>query len=124
MTQEAQRFLQAEQSAEQLVQALADLKNEAVSYKSSTKELDAVRQKLVSLIDSIQAIAKDTHEVVKSIKAIGGPEILRGINSLSQELKEQSDIRDKQFTRLRLFIFAGLSASLLSLIGVVALLLR
>jgi len=124
MTQEAQKFLQAEQSAENLVQTLADLKNEAVSYKSSTKELDTVRQKLVSLIDSIQAIAKDTHEVVKIVKAIGGPEILSGINSHSQKLKEQSDVRDHQFIRLKLFIFVGLSASLLSLVGVVILLIR
>jgi len=124
MSQEAKKFLEAEQSAEHLVQMLADLKHEAVSYNSSTKELDAVRQKLVSLIDSIQAIAKDTHEVVKIVKAIGGPEILSGINSHSQKLKEQSDIRDDQFSRLRLFIFVGLSASLLSLVGVVILLLR
>ena len=124
MSQEARKFLEAEQSAEHLVQMLTDLKNEAVSYKSSTKELDAVRQKLVSLIDSIQAIAKDTHEVVKIVKAIGGPEILSGINSHSQKLKEQSDIRDVQYSRLRLLIFIGLSASLLSLIGVVVLLLR
>lgn len=124
MAQEAHKFLEAEQSAEHLVQTLTELKNEAVSYKASTKELDAVRQKLVSLIDSIQAIAKDTHEVVKIVKAIGGPEILSGINSHSQKLKEQSVIRDAQFSRLRLFIFIGLSVSLLSLVGVIVLLLR
>ena len=124
MSQEAQKFLQAEQSADQLVKTLDDLKNEAISYKSSTQELDAVRQRLVSLIDSIQAIAKDTHEVVKIVKEIGGPEILSGIKTLSQKLKEQSDLRDEQFNRLRLFIVIGFITSLLSLIGVVVLLLR
>jgi hypothetical protein len=124
MARESEKFLQAEESAEQLVQALNELKKEAVSYKSSQYELDTVRQRLVSLIDSIQGVVKDTHEAVKTLKSIGGPEILSGINSHSQKLIEHSDIRDQQYSRLRVLVFIGLSASLLSLLGIIALLIR
>lgn len=113
MPQDAQKFLQAEQSAEQLVETLAELKNEAVSYKTSAKELDAVRQKLVGLIDSVQSVAKDAHEVVKLIKAVGGPEILSRISGLSGELN-----------RARLLAIVGLSVSGLSLIAIIVLLFR
>ena len=105
--------MQAEQSAEQLVETLAVLKNEAVSYKTSANELDAVRQKLVTLIDSVQAVAKDTHEVVKLIKSVGGPEILGRISGLSDEMK-----------RARLLTIIGLSVSAVSMIGIIIILLR
>ena len=91
MTQEGERFLQAEQSAQDVLNALSKLKEEAVSYKNGTKELATARESLVKLIDSILAIAKDTHEIVKLIKAIGGPEILRSIDSVSKRLHEEAD---------------------------------
>ncbi len=106
MSQEAERFLQAEKSAQDVLEALSSLEQEAVSYKTSTKELHAVRQDLVGLIDSIQAVADDTHEVVKLIKAIGGPEILERVE------------------RLKILSIIGISTAMLSLVGIVFLLLR
>jgi hypothetical protein len=113
MSKEADKFLHAEQSAQELLQTLEQLKNEANSYKTSTLELDAVRQKLSGLIDSVLAVAKDTHEVVKLLKSIGGPEILNRIGGLSEQLN-----------RMRLLAIIGLSISGLSVIGIVVLLLR
>jgi len=113
MSKEAENFLHAEQSAQELLQTLEQLKNEANSYKTSAHELDAVRQKLSGLIDSVLSVAKDTHEVVKLLKAIGGPEILSQIGGLSE-----------QFNRMRLLVITSLSVAGLSLIGIVVLLLR
>lgn len=106
MSQEAERFLQAEESAQVLLETLSSLQQEAVSYKTSTKELDAVRQRLVELINSIQAVANDTHEVVKLIKVIGGPEILERVE------------------RLKMLSIIGILTAMASLIGIVFLLLR
>jgi len=124
MSQEAERFLHAEQSAQQLLEALSSLQQETVSYKTSTRELDIVRQNLVGLIDSIQAIAKDTHEVVKLIKGIGGPEILRSIDSLLKQVQAESEITRQRVERLKRFTLVGISTPILSLIGIVVLLLR
>jgi len=117
MSQEAERFLHAEQSAQQLLEALSSLQQETVSYKTSTRELDIVRQNLVGLIDSIQAIAKDTHEVVKLIKGIGGPEILRSIDSLLKQVQAESEITRQRVERLKRFTLVGISTPILSLIG-------
>jgi hypothetical protein len=113
MSKEADKFLRAEQSAQELVQTLEQLKNEANSYKTSKDTLDAVRQKLSGLIDSILPIAKETHEIVKLLKSIGGPEILSQISGLSE-----------QMDRMRLLVIISLSIAGLSVVGIVVLLLR
>lgn len=113
MANEVEKFLQAEQFAQELVQTLEQLKNETNSYKTSKETLDAVKQKLSGLIDSNLSIAKDTHEVVKMLKSIGGPEILNRISVLSEHLD-----------RMRPLVVIALSVAGLSLIGIVVLLLR
>lgn len=113
MSKEADQFLQAEQSAKDVLQTLEELKKAAVSYRTSAAHLDAAREKLAKLIDSIQAVAKDTHEVVKLLKSIGGPEILSRIGVLTLELKE-----------VRKLAIIGISVSGLSVVGIVVLLLR
>ena len=113
MSKETENFLRVEQSAQELLKTIEELKNETVSYKTSTMELDVVRVKLSGLIDSIQAVARDTHAVVALLKAIGGPEILSQISILSDKLN-----------RLRTLAILGASVGALSLVGVVVLLLR
>jgi hypothetical protein len=124
MSKEADNFLRAEQSAQALVEALTQLKTETISYKTSTTELDAVRRKLVGLIDSVQAVAKGSHEVVRILKEVGGPEILRSIDGLSKILDEKSLGHSRQVERLKIFVIVALSTSILSLVGIVILLLR
>lgn len=113
MSKEADSFLHAEQSAQELMQILEQLKNESISYKNSANELDAVKQKLTSLIDSVLPVVKDTHEVVKLLKSIGGPEILNRISVVTDQLN-----------RLRMLVIISLSIAGLSTIGIIILLLR
>jgi len=113
MSKEADKFLHAEQSAQELVQTLEQLKNETNSYRTSKDTLDSVRQKLSGLIDSSLSIAKDTHEIVKLLKSIGGPEILSRISGLSE-----------QMDRMRLLVIISLSIATLTVVGIVVLLLR
>lgn len=124
MTQTVEKFLEAEQSAQQLLNTLEVLKEEAVSYKTSKKELDAARLHLVSLIEAIQVVAKDTKEVVQILLKIGSPEILRLIDSISKQLQTESDSSRAMVRQLRTFVLIGLSASLLSFVGIILLLVR
>jgi uncharacterized tellurite resistance protein B-like protein len=100
MAQEAQTFLQAEESAERLVDTLTKLRDEAVSFKTSTSELNLVREKLVALIGAIGPIAKDTHESVVVLKSIGGPELLSRVSAVSDILKEHSQLIESELKQL------------------------
>lgn len=106
MSQEADRFLQAEQAAQEVLEALTSLKEEALSYNTAAQELDKVRERLLGLIDSTESIGKDTHQVVSLLKGIGGPEILERIN------------------RVKVLSFIAIAISTLSLAGVLFLILR
>jgi len=79
MSHETEAFLQAEESAQEILTVLADLRRETVSYRTSAKELDAVRQHLIGLIDAFQAIATDVDEVIRLLKGVGGISRLRGL---------------------------------------------
>lgn len=104
MSTDAEDFLRIEESAQNVLKALSALKEEADSYKASTEALNAVRDQLVSMIKATQDISVDSHDVVKQLKRIGGPEILHSIG------------------RLRILAAVGIAASSLSLIGVILLL--
>jgi CHASE3 domain sensor protein len=118
MSQESEKFLEAEQSAQQLVETLTALKKETVSYKTSSQELDTTRQKLVGLIDSIENVAKDTHEIVKLIKSIGGPEILRSIESLTKRITEEFNSNERRIQQLKTLAVIGISIAFLAVIGI------
>lgn len=106
MSQETERFLEAEQAAQEVLEALKRLREEAVSYKTATAELDLVRERLLGLITSTEAIGKDTHNVVNILKNIGAPEILRRID------------------RVRTLSFVALLISVMSLGGLLFLIFR
>jgi hypothetical protein len=80
MSEDTEKFLEAEQAAQEVLEALQRLREEAISYKTATADLDLVRERLLGLITSTEAIGKDTHNVVKTLMDIGGPEILRRVN--------------------------------------------
>jgi len=82
MPQETDKFLQAEEAAEKLTETLKKLHSEATSYQTAKKELDTVRQRLLGLIESTEKVAADTQEIIKTLKAIGGPEILKKLDNL------------------------------------------
>lgn len=106
MSQETERFLEAEQAAQAVLEALTRLKAETISYKTATQELDAVRERLLGLINDTESVSIDTHQVVSLLKGIGGPEILERIN------------------RLKMLGLSAIAVSSLSLAGVLYLILR
>ena len=92
MDPENQKFLEAEQSAENLVNTLRQLHAEGVSYQTATKELDVARAQLVALVEKMQLIANGSLEAVKTLRDIGGPEILRRIAQLEERIEKAQQL--------------------------------
>jgi hypothetical protein len=123
MEQEAQKFLEAEETAQNLVNTLKQLHNEAISYQTATKELDTIRQRLLNLIESTEKVASGSHEVVKILKEIGGPEIMSRLTELRNKTNEEFANQSKSLKKLRTLIMATLISSVIAIIiGVIAIL--
>lgn len=123
MEKEAERFLQAEETAEKLVKTLKQLHTEATSYQSATRELDTVRQRLLDLIKSTERVASGSHEVIKILKEIGGPEILNKLAKLENKSTEEFAKQSKSLEKLKTLIIVTLASSITAIvIGIIALL--
>lgn len=123
MEKEVQEFLEAEETAEKLVQTLKKLHTEATSYQTATKELDTVRQRLINLIESTEKVVNGSHEVVKILKEIGGPEILNRLMKLEDKSSEEFAKQSKSLEKLKTLIIVAITSSIIAIIiGIIALL--
>ena len=123
MEKEAEKFLQAEETAVKLVETLKQLYTEATSYQTATKELETVRQRLLNLIESTERVANGSHEVIKILKEIGGPEILNRLAKLENKSTEEFAKQSKGMEKLKTLIIVTLASSITAvIIGIVALL--
>ena len=100
MAQEHEEFLKIEESAKRLVEALESLHQETISYQTSTKQLEEVRQNLVRFIETTQEISKNTYESIKTLRAIGGPEIHASLNSLSEKMHNDTLTNDTNMQKM------------------------
>lgn len=123
MEKEAEKFLQAEETAVKLVETLKQLHTEITSYQTATKELDTVRRRLLNLIESTERIASGSHEVIKILKEIGGPEILNRLAKLENKSTEEFAKQSKGMDKLKTLIIVTLATSITAvIIGIIALL--
>ena len=90
MEKDVEKFLQAEESAEKLIQTLEKLQTEAKSYQGATNELGIARDKLLELIESTKEVVSNSYEVIKTLKDIGGPEIFERFTKVDNKLDEGS----------------------------------
>ena len=82
MPDETDSFLKAEEKSESLMKALEKLYKEASTYNTAIKELEVVRLRLVEYIDSSLKMSSEVHEIIKTLKTIGGPEILSRLSRI------------------------------------------
>jgi len=123
MEKEAQKFLEAEETAQNLVNTLKQLHNEATSYQTATRELDTVRHRLIGLIESTEKIASGSHEVIKILKEIGGPEILNRLAKLENKSTEEFAKQSKGMNKVKTLIIITLASSITAIIiGIIAVL--
>jgi len=104
MEKDVEKFLQAEESAEKLIQTLEKLQKEAKSYQGATNELGIARDKLLELIESTKDVVSNSYEVIKTLKDIGGPEIFERFTKLEGKLDESAKNIDnslnEKFTKI------------------------
>lgn len=123
MEKEAEKFLQAEETAAKLVETLKQLHTEATSYQTATKELDTVRNRLIGLIESTERVVNGSYEVIKILKEIRGPEILNEIVKVKNKVDEEFAKQSKGKNELKTLIIATLASSITAIvIGIIALL--
>ena len=104
MEKDIEKFLQAEESAEKLIQTLEKLQTEAKSYQGATNELGIARDKLLELIESTKDVVSNSYEVIKILKDIGGPEIFERFTNLESKLdgsaKSIENSLNERFTKI------------------------
>ena len=123
MERDVQKFLEAQETAENLVQTLKQLHTEATSYQTATKELDAVHQRLIGLIESTEKLANGSHEVIGILLEIGGPEILNRLTKVEDKSSEEFTKKTKSLDKLKTLIMLTLTSSIIAIIiGIIGLL--
>ena len=83
---ETTNFLDAEETAQKLVEALSKLQTEATSYQTAAKELNDVKLELLNLIESTKNGVERSQDIIKLIGEIGGPEIIDRLVRLEEKL--------------------------------------
>ncbi len=58
MSNEKERFLQAEETATKLVETLNQLKNQIIEYNIVAKELEEIKISFISFIEKMENLAK------------------------------------------------------------------
>jgi hypothetical protein len=124
MEKEAEKFLQAEETAMKLVETLKQLHTEATSYQTAKKELDTVCQRLLNLIESTERIASGSHEIIKIMKVIGGPEILNRLIKVENKVSEEFAKQSKVIEKIKTLIMVTLASSIIAIIVVIIALLK
>lgn len=119
MEKDVEKFLQAEESAEKLIQTLEKLQTEAKSYQGATNELGIARDKLLELIESTKDVVSNSYEVIKTLKDIGGPEIFKRFDKIENRLEEAFNKQSSRIKNLKLFIIILLLISLATIAGLV-----
>ena len=119
MEKDVEKFLQAEESAEKLIQTLEKLQTEAKSYQSAANELGIARDKLLELIESTKDVVSNSYEVIKTLKDIGGPEIFKRFTKLENKLEETFNKQSSRIKNLKIFIIILLLISLATIAGLI-----
>lgn len=90
MNTDQKAFLDAEETAEQLVSTLGRLKAEIESFDTAKSDLSAVRDKLERFIEASAAIGVNTQEIVRELKRIGGPELMERIAKVETTVEHRT----------------------------------
>ncbi|NSW75271.1 MAG: hypothetical protein HPY68_00585 [Candidatus Atribacteria bacterium] len=90
MEEEAQKFLEAEERATQLVELLEKLYEEVDSYRSAKEELNRVREELVDLIGTLKGVIVGNQEIARILVGINAQDIIQKLIALEDRFQENA----------------------------------
>lgn len=116
MEKEAASFLEAEETAQKLVETLRKLQTEAASYGTAAKELNDVKLELLNLIESTKNGVERSQAIIKLLGEIGGPEIINRLARLEEDNQKSFSIQAGQVDKLKMFLIATLATAVVAVI--------
>jgi len=87
MDEGARKFLEAEERANQLVEALQKLYEEVNSYQETSRNLQTVREELGNLIVNLKEIVIGNQEISRLLGEINAQDILEKLMNLENDFK-------------------------------------
>ncbi|MCX7668384.1 MAG: hypothetical protein N2Z84_05585 [Atribacterota bacterium] len=91
MEEEAQKFLEAEERATQLVGLLEKLYEEVGSYRSAKEELNRVQGELVDLIGTLKDVIVGNREITRILIGINAQDIIQKLIALEDRFRENTE---------------------------------
>lgn len=86
MNEVQNKIIELEEQANKLVENLTLLHEQAVSYKNASDKLESANESLENMIQETKNLTIESHEIIKSIRAIGTSKILDKIDdSINQQ---------------------------------------
>jgi len=116
MDEEVKKFLEAVEISEKLLEDLKKLHTAATSYQTAREELNLVREKIINLIESVNKLVNDSHEIIKILKEIGMPEVMDKLKKMEERLLEEFDKQGKYINKLKTFIIMTFASSIIAVI--------
>ncbi|MFC1952626.1 hypothetical protein ACFLWR_00655 [Chloroflexota bacterium] len=116
MEKETVNFLDAEETAQKLVEALSKLQSEATSYGTASTELNDVKLELLNLIESTKSGVERSQAIIKLVGEIGGPEIIDRLARLEEYSQKSFLIQARQLDKLRVFLIATFATAVIAVI--------
>ena len=116
MEKEAASFLEAEETAQKLVETLRKLQTEAASYSTAAKELNEVKLELLNLIESTKNGVERSQAIIKLLGDIGGPEIINRLARLEEASQKSFSIQAGQVDKLRVYLIATFATAVIAVI--------
>jgi chromosome segregation ATPase len=86
----AEKFINVEQAAAALVGELENLKSETQHYSSAAASLETAGQRLGYLASETADLSARLREIVQALKEIGTPQLLGGLESLTERYSEHA----------------------------------
>jgi len=129
MTTYREKFLEAENQANQLAGQLAKLKEETLNYREAGESLTKSQEKIADLVSELELVLIDQRELIDVLREIGTEEIINtidsNISSMSKELtliQEQNEVHRAISQRMLIFVYACLA--LIVIVGVLVVVIK
>ena len=104
MDDRQKNILKLEQDASRLVDGLAALKREVLSYRAATDELNKTRTSLADFLEETQNLTQQSHKLIATINEIGSSKIFTELEALRTASDENAKREAKRSTLLGIIL--------------------